>query len=224
MRLSEVLWCTLLDKWCINIILMHALSYPSRSTMCKDRLPWVPLQLQVSQVDRAYPLSVHIISYISRTCQGSRIPYIPYLDGFFENKLYIRRAHRAAEDTWACHCSKRQPLQRLGCPKQHRIRMVVGPHGLSLRPWSKVSTVDQGSCDGCLWKDGRSVYYDYERTSTPAGILPSGNSFQMALLEPNRDSIGFQPCSLISRTWLIALTWDTTSQKAIAVTSIREIG
>ncbi|CAG8907173.1 unnamed protein product [Penicillium nalgiovense] len=35
-------------------------------------------------------------------------------------------------------------------------------------------------------------------------------------------SIGFQPCSLISRTWLIALTWDTTSQKAIAVTSIRD--
>ncbi|CAP79525.1 hypothetical protein PCH_Pc23g00310 [Penicillium rubens Wisconsin 54-1255] len=72
--------------------------------------------------------------------------------------------------------------------------------------------------------DGRSVYYDYERTSTPAGISPNGNSFQMALLEPNRASIGFQPCSLICRTWLIALTWDTTSQKAIAVTSIREIG
>jgi hypothetical protein len=35
------------------------------------------------------------------------------------------------------------------------------------------------------------VYYDYERTSTPAGILPSGNSFQMALLEPNRVSTVF---------------------------------
>ena len=34
--------------------------------------------------------------------------------------------------------------------------------------------------------------------------------------------VSYQPCSLISRTWLIALTWDTTSQKAIAVTSIRD--
>ncbi len=47
---------------------------------------------------------------ISRTCQEIRIPYAPYFDGFFENKSYIRRAHRAAEDTWACHCSNRQPL------------------------------------------------------------------------------------------------------------------
>ena len=38
------------------------ISYPSRSTICKDHLPWVSLQLQVSQVDRAYPLSVHIVS------------------------------------------------------------------------------------------------------------------------------------------------------------------
>ncbi|CAG8252983.1 unnamed protein product [Penicillium nalgiovense] len=71
-------------------------------------------------------------------------------------------------------------------------------------------------------QDGRIVFYDYERTSTPAGISPNGNSFQTALLEPNRVTIGFQPCSLIGRTWLIALTWDTTSQKAIAVTSIRD--
>jgi hypothetical protein len=63
------------------------ISYPSRSTICKDHLPWVSLQLQ-----------------------EIRIPYIPYFDGFFENKSYIRRAHRAAEDTWACYCSARQPL------------------------------------------------------------------------------------------------------------------
>ncbi|CAP79446.1 hypothetical protein PCH_Pc19g00300 [Penicillium rubens Wisconsin 54-1255] len=30
------------------------------------------------------------------------------------------------------------------------------------------------------------VYYDYERTSTPARISPHENSFQMALLDPNR--------------------------------------
>ncbi|CAG8904321.1 unnamed protein product [Penicillium nalgiovense] len=54
------------------------------------------------------------------------------------------------------------------------------------------------------------------------GISPNGYSFQTTLLEPNRVSIGSQPCSLISRTWLIALTWDTASQKAIAVTSIRD--
>ncbi|CAG8168580.1 unnamed protein product [Penicillium nalgiovense] len=102
--------------------------------------------------------------------------------------------------------------------------MVLGPLGLAPRSRSKISTVNQRSCDGRFWKDGRSVYYDYERTSTPAGISPNGNSFQMALLEANRASIGFQPCSLICRTWLIALIWDTTSQKAIAVTSIREIG
>ncbi|CAG8278760.1 unnamed protein product [Penicillium salamii] len=103
--------------------------------------------------------------------------------------------------------------------------MVLGPLGLAPRSRSKISIVNQRSCDGCFWKDGRSVYYDYERTSTPAGISPNGNLFQTALLEPNRvqsGSIGFQPCSLISRTWLIALTWDTTSQKAIAVTSIRD--
>ncbi|CAG8016700.1 unnamed protein product [Penicillium salamii] len=100
--------------------------------------------------------------------------------------------------------------------------MFMGPLGLAPRSWSKLSTVNQRSCDGCFWKHGRIVYYDYERTSTPAGISPNGNSFQTALLEPNRVSIGFQPCSLISRTWLIALTWDTTSQKAIAVTSIRD--
>jgi hypothetical protein len=74
------------------------ISYPSRSTMCKDRLPWVPLQLQVSQVDRAYPLSVHIVSYISHTCQGSRILYICYLDCYLRSN-HICRAHRAAEDT-----------------------------------------------------------------------------------------------------------------------------
>ncbi|CAG8906575.1 unnamed protein product [Penicillium nalgiovense] len=87
--------------------------------------------------------------------------------------------------------------------------MFMGPLGLAPRSWSKFSTVNQRSCDGCFWKDGRIVYY--ERTSTPAGISPNGNSFQTALLEPNRVTIGFQPCSLISRTWLIALTWDITS-------------
>ena len=100
--------------------------------------------------------------------------------------------------------------------------MFIGPLGLSPRSSSKLSTVNQRSCGGCFWKHGRIVYYDYERTSTPAGISPNGNSFQTALLEPNRVSIGFQPCSLISRTWLIALTLDTTSQKAFAVTSIRD--
>ncbi|CAG8158326.1 unnamed protein product [Penicillium nalgiovense] len=100
--------------------------------------------------------------------------------------------------------------------------MVLGPLGLAPRSRSKISIANQRSCDGCFWKDGRIVYYDYERTSTPAGISPNGNSFQTTLLEPNRVSIGFQSCSLISRTWLIALTWDTTSQKAIAVTSIRD--
>ena len=30
------------------------------------------------------------------------------------------------------------------------------------------------------------VYYDYERTSTPARTPPHENSFQMALLDPNR--------------------------------------
>ncbi|CAG8906939.1 unnamed protein product [Penicillium nalgiovense] len=77
--------------------------------------------------------------------------------------------------------------------------MVLGPLGLAPRSRSKISIANQRSCDGCFWKDGRIVYYDYERTSTPAGISPNGNS-----------------------TWLIALTWDTTSQKAIAVTSIRD--
>ncbi|CAG8181802.1 unnamed protein product [Penicillium nalgiovense] len=77
--------------------------------------------------------------------------------------------------------------------------MFMGPLGLAPRSWSKFSTVNQRSCDGCFCKDGRIVYYDYERTSTPAGISPNGNL-----------------------TWLIALTWDTTSQKAIAVTSIRD--
>ncbi|CAG8158434.1 unnamed protein product [Penicillium nalgiovense] len=101
-------------------------------------------------------------------------------------------------------------------------RMFMGPLGLAPRSWSNFPTVNQRSCDGCFWKDGRIVYYDYERTSTPAGISPNGYSFQTTLLEPNRVSIGSQPCSLISRTWLIALTWDTTSQKAIAVTSIRD--
>ncbi|CAG8213191.1 unnamed protein product [Penicillium nalgiovense] len=102
--------------------------------------------------------------------------------------------------------------------------MFIGPLGLSPRSSSKFPTANQRLCGGCFWKHGRIVYYDYERTSTPAGISPNGNSFQTALLELNRVSIGFQPCSLISRTWLIALTWDTTSQKAIVVTSIREIG
>jgi hypothetical protein len=111
MRLSEVLWCTLLDRWCINIILMHALSYPSRSTICKDRLPWVPLQLRVSQVDRAYPLSVHIISYISRTCQGIRVPYIPYLDCslrinyIFVELTALRRTHGHVTVRRGSHCN-----------------------------------------------------------------------------------------------------------------------
>ena len=69
--------------------------------------------------------------------------------------------------------------------------MVLGPLGLAPRSRSKISIVDQRSCDGCFWKDGRSVYYDYERTSTPAGISPNENSFQMALLEPNRVQSGF---------------------------------
>jgi hypothetical protein len=38
------------------------ISYPSRSTVYKYHLLGVSLQLQVSQVDRAYPLSVHIVS------------------------------------------------------------------------------------------------------------------------------------------------------------------
>jgi hypothetical protein len=80
---------------------------------------------------------------------------------------------------------------RLWYPKQHLIRVVVEPLGLVPRSWSKISTVNQCSCDGCFWKDGRSVYYDYERTSTPAGISPNGNSFPMALLEPNRVSTVF---------------------------------
>ncbi|CDM32563.1 hypothetical protein PROQFM164_S02g002714 [Penicillium roqueforti FM164] len=62
------------------------------------------------------------------------------------------------------------------------------------RSSSKLSTVNQRSCDGCFWKAGQTDYYDYERTSTPAGISPNGNSFQT----------------------------DTTSQKAIAVTSIQD--
>jgi hypothetical protein len=69
--------------------------------------------------------------------------------------------------------------------------MVLGPLKLVARSWSKTSTVNQTSCDGCFRKDGRSVYYDYERTSTPAGLSPNGNSFQMALLEPNRVSTVF---------------------------------
>ncbi|CAG8247604.1 unnamed protein product, partial [Penicillium nalgiovense] len=89
------------------------------------------------------------------------------------------------------------------------------PLGLFPRSSSKLSTVNQRPCGGCFWKHGRIVFYDYERTSTPAGVSPDGNSFQTALLEPNRVSIGVQPCSLISRTWLIALTWDTTSQKQL---------
>ena len=64
----------------------------------------------------------------------------------------------------------------------------MGPLGLVPRSRSKISTVNQRSCDGCFWEVGRSVYYDYERTSTPAGISPNENSFQMALLEPNRVS------------------------------------
>ncbi|CAG8108693.1 unnamed protein product [Penicillium nalgiovense] len=75
--------------------------------------------------------------------------------------------------------------------------MFMGPLGLSPRSWSKFFTVNQCSRGGCFWKHGRIVYYDYERTSPPAGISPNGNS-----------------------TWLIALTGDTTSQKAITVTSI----
>jgi hypothetical protein len=62
--------------------------------------------------------------------------------------------------------------------------MAVGPLELALRSWSKFSTVNQRSCDGCFWKDGRGIYYDYERTSTPARISPHGNSFQVALLDP----------------------------------------
>lgn len=69
--------------------------------------------------------------------------------------------------------------------------MFMGPLGLAPRSWSKLSTVNQRSCDDCFWKHGRIVYYDYERTSAPAGISPNGNSFQTALLEPNRVSIGF---------------------------------
>jgi hypothetical protein len=69
--------------------------------------------------------------------------------------------------------------------------MFMGPLGLALRSWSKFSTVNQRSCDGCFWKHGRSVYYDYERTSTPAGISPNGNTVQTALLEPNRVSTVF---------------------------------
>jgi hypothetical protein len=69
--------------------------------------------------------------------------------------------------------------------------MFMGPLGLAPRSWSKLSTVNQRSCDGCFWKHGRIVYYDYERTNTPAGISPNGNSFQTALLEPNRVSIVF---------------------------------
>ncbi|CAG8135854.1 unnamed protein product [Penicillium nalgiovense] len=67
--------------------------------------------------------------------------------------------------------------------------MFIGPLGLSPRSSSKLSTVNQRSCDGCFWKAGRTDYYDYERTSTPAGISPNGNSFQTALLEPIRVSI-----------------------------------
>jgi hypothetical protein len=31
--------------------------------------------------------------------------------------------------------------------------------GLAPRSQSKISTINQRSCDGCFWKDGRSVYY-----------------------------------------------------------------
>ncbi|CAG8145341.1 unnamed protein product [Penicillium nalgiovense] len=68
--------------------------------------------------------------------------------------------------------------------------MFMGPLGLAPRSSSKLSTVNQRSCDGCFWEDGRTVYYDYERTSAPAGISPNRNSFQTALLEPNRVQSG----------------------------------
>jgi hypothetical protein len=34
------------------------------------------------------------------------------------------------------------------CPKQHRIKVIVGPLGLASRSWNKLSTVNQGSYDG----------------------------------------------------------------------------
>jgi hypothetical protein len=100
--------------------------------------------------------------------------------------------------------------------------MFMGPLGLAPRSWSKFPTVNQRSCDGCFWKDGRIVYYDYERTSTPAGDITQRKFVSDGTTRTRPGFNRVQPCPLISRTRLIALTWDTTSQKAIAVTSIRD--
>jgi hypothetical protein len=48
-----------------------------------------------------------------------------------------------------------------------------------------------------------AINYDYERTSTPAGLSPNGNSFQMALLEPNRVSTVLSQVNAINHVLLI---------------------
>jgi hypothetical protein len=51
--------------------------YPSRSNMCKDHLPLVSLQLQVSQVDRAYRSSVDIAKSALQPRTKPAVPHPP---------------------------------------------------------------------------------------------------------------------------------------------------
>jgi hypothetical protein len=36
------------DRCLVDLMLKHAFLYPNPSNMCKDHLPWMSLQLQVS--------------------------------------------------------------------------------------------------------------------------------------------------------------------------------
>jgi hypothetical protein len=112
------------------------ISYPSRSTICKDHLPWMSLQLQVSQVDRvsfirSYRLLTHhalVRKSGFPTSPTSIVFFFLRINHIFVKLTALRRTRGHVTVRTGSHC------ENFGCPKQHRTRMVSGPLGLALDP------------------------------------------------------------------------------------------
>ena len=135
MKAVKVLWGTQLDMWCVELIIMHAFSYPSRSTMCKDRIPWVPL-LRVSFI-RSYRL-LHI-THLS----GKPDSLHPLARLFFEIESYIY-----SSSSPRCGGHVGMPLFEQAATVKTLLSETTSNQsgcGTSWTPrsWNKVSTVNQ---------------------------------------------------------------------------------